>query len=121
MLLVHVWNHSPKLDAKVTGGIPALAHDIGRACVGVEVLGIKNAVNVLVSFRGEAGRAEPSQTPAPLLIVVDMLTDLSDRTLAARRELTETLGRMAKQHVGRTQPVEIIVRPFSPAPEGSWF
>lgn len=120
MPLILVWNQDPS-HISVPGGIPVLAHELGKACVSVDALGLKDASDVLVSFQGGAIRAELEQPPAPLLIVVELLYDKPERTIEVKRLLAEALGSAARMCVGSTRAIEVFVRTFNPQHEAAWF
>ncbi len=122
MPLIHVWNYKPNEDVIFQAGIPRLYHDLGRACMSVPELGIKDATDVLIANNGMTICAEPgAKTAVALLIIVDLLYDRPDRTIEVKRRLAEAIGLAAKEAAGGQRPVEVFIRTFNPENEASWF
>ncbi len=62
MPLIQVWNYNPREDVAAQSGMPQLFyHDLGRACVSVTELGLKDATDVLISNSGLAICADPKR------------------------------------------------------------
>ncbi len=122
MPLIHVWNYSPSEDGTAQGRMPKLYYDLGRACMSVTELGIKDATDVLISNHGAAICADPdAKTAAALVLIVDLLYDKPERTIEIKRKLAEAIGRAAHEGVGTRRPIEVFVRTFNPQTEASWF
>jgi len=117
MPLILAWNYIPSNQHP-------LREAMRRACMGVRELGITDPHAILVAAQGHAISADPKMSAegeSPLVILVDLLYDKPERTLAVKRKLAKAIGKAAKKDCAvDMQDVEVFIRTFDPNKEAAW-
>ncbi|MBU0645883.1 hypothetical protein KJ611_00165 [Patescibacteria group bacterium] len=122
MPLITVWNwpvefSTPFSDGTIQGQ-NGFAHLLREACVSAEVPGIDGPELVSVCFAG----SQVLSDDRTLIIIVELLHDLPERTSEIRQHLAETLHQQALKLINKTTThewnVEVAVKRFDPVKDG---
>jgi len=131
MPLITIWNWpnfyarlSPPRDS-YTSNLRAsnaqkaeFAQEIRQAVIRAEVPGIDSPELISVCFAGEHVDGDPDHT---LIIIVELLNDLPERTQTVRQRLAESLRTVGYRQMRKYEKkpyVEVAVKRFDPVKDG---
>lgn len=122
MPLITIWNWSrelfkPTLDGTFRGH-NSFAHLLRETCVAAKVPGIDGPELVSVCFGGN----QVLPDDRTLIIIVELLNDLPERTMEVRQRLAEALQQRALELINKISQqewnVEVAVKRFDPVKDG---
>lgn len=121
MLFIHLWNYWSEEDVVLENAMRRLYYDIGRACMSVAELELKDASGVLIFKHGSPVCAEPKATSAETdLIIMVELFNSSEYTTELKRRLAEAIGRAGLACAEPDERIRVIVRTFNSETEAVW-